>query len=391
MSKTLYLNVFESVLGLIGATPLLRLRRIEDFFGIECKLYAKLEFYNPGGSVKDRIGLYMLRDAMEKGVIKPGGVIIEPTSGNTGIGLAIVSRIYGFRTVFTMPRKMSMEKELILKAYGGYVIRTPTEVPPHNPLSYYKVAEAIRNYISSLERPIDDRELRDFLDYIQSAINREDTSVLKELLDIKPRGNGYAYIPNQYFNPANPKAHFETTGPEIWYQTNGEVDIFVAGMGTGGTISGASKYLKSKNPSIRVVGIDPVGSVYHHIKRGLSLEEAMKFVKAYKVEGIGEDILPETIDLELIDDVVVVDDQSSFSMARFTAKTEGLLIGGSSGSALYGAIKYIVDNGLSGKTVVVILPDTGRNYLTRFYSDEWMIKNGFTTDDETVLKSLKVR
>ncbi len=391
MSKTLYLNVFESVLGLIGATPLLRLRRIEDFFGIECKLYAKLEFYNPGGSVKDRIGLYMLRDAMEKGVIKPGGVIIEPTSGNTGIGLAIVSRIYGFRTVFTMPRKMSVEKELILKAYGGHVIRTPTEVPPDNPLSYYKVAEAIRNYISSLERPIADRELRDFLDYIQSAINREDTSVLEELLDIKPRDNGYAYIPNQYFNPANPKAHFETTGPEIWYQTNGEVDVFVAGMGTGGTISGASKYLKSKNPSIRVVGVDPVGSVYHHIKRGLSLEEAMKFVKAYKVEGIGEDILPETIDLELIDDVVVVDDQSSFSMARFTAKTEGLLIGGSSGSALYGAIKYIIDNGLSGKTVVVILPDTGRNYLTRFYSDEWMIKNGFTTDDETVLKSLKAR
>ncbi len=391
MSRTLYLNVFESVLELIGATPLLRLRRIEEYFGIDCKLYAKLEFYNPGGSVKDRIGLYMLKEAVENGFIKPGGVVIEPTSGNTGIGLAIVSRIYGFRTVFTMPRKMSVEKELILKAYGGYVIRTPTEVSPEDPLSYYKVAEAIRNYVSSLDRPIEDRELRDFLDYIQSTINRGDSLALKELLEIKPKENGYAYIPNQYFNPANPKAHYETTGPEVWYQTNGEIDIFVAGMGTGGTISGSSRYLKSKNPKIQVVGIDPIGSVYYHLKRGLSLEEAMKFVKTYKVEGIGEDILPETIDLDLIDDVVIVDDQSSFSMARFTAKTEGILIGGSSGSALYGAIKYIFENDLSGKTVVIVFPDTGRNYLTRFYSDEWMIKNGFSIDDEAILRDLKKR
>ena len=162
-------------------------------------------------------------------------------------------------------------------------------------------------------------------------------------------------------------------------------------MGTGGTISGSSRYLKSKNPKIQVVGVDPIGSVYHHLKRGLSLEEAMKFVKTYKVEGIGEDILPETIDLDLIDDVVIVDDQSSFSMARFTAKTEGILIGGSSGSALYGAIKYIFENDLSGKTVVIVFPDTGRNYLTRFYSDEWMIKNGFSIDDEAILRDLKKR
>lgn len=389
MFKTLYLNVFQSVMELIGGTPLLRLRNIEKYFGLDSILYAKLELYNPGGSVKDRIGFYMLRDAMEKGLIKKGGVVIEPTSGNTGIGLAIASAIYGFKCVFTMPTKMSLEKELMLKAYGGYVIRTPTEVTPDNPLSYYKVAEAIRNYICSLDRPINDVELRKFLDSIQTAINNRDTTLLKNLLNIEPVENGYAYIPNQYFNPLNPLAHYETTGPEIWYQTSGEIDIFVAGMGTGGTITGVSRYLKSVKPSIRVVGVDPVGSVYHHLKRGLSLDDAVKLVSTYKVEGIGEDILPETIDLNLIDDVVVVDDQNSFSMARLVARLEGLLIGGSSGSALYGALKYIINNNISGKTVVVIFPDTGRNYLTKFYNDEWMVKNGFETDETVILKNLK--
>jgi len=376
---------------LIGGTPLLRLRNIEKYFGLDSILYAKLELYNPGGSVKDRIGFYMLRDAMEKGLIKKGGVVIEPTSGNTGIGLAIASAIYGFKCVFTMPTKMSLEKELMLKAYGGYVIRTPTEVTPDNPLSYYKVAEAIRNYICSLDRPINDVELRKFLDSIQTAINNRDTTLLKNLLNIEPVENGYAYIPNQYFNPLNPLAHYETTGPEIWYQTSGEIDIFVAGMGTGGTITGVSRYLKSVKPSIRVVGVDPVGSVYHHLKRGLSLDDAVKLVSTYKVEGIGEDILPETIDLNLIDDVVVVDDQNSFSMARLVARLEGLLIGGSSGSALYGALKYIINNNISGKTVVVIFPDTGRNYLTKFYNDEWMVKNGFETDETVILKNLRHR
>jgi len=391
MFKTLYLNVFQSVMELIGGTPLLRLRNIEKYFGLDSILYAKLELYNPGGSVKDRIGFYMLRDAMEKGLIKKGGVVIEPTSGNTGIGLAIASAIYGFKCVFTMPTKMSLEKELMLKAYGGYVIRTPTEVTPDNPLSYYKVAEAIRNYICSLDRPINDVELRKFLDSIQTAINNRDTTLLKNLLNIEPIENGYAYIPNQYFNPLNPLAHYETTGPEIWYQTSGEIDIFVAGMGTGGTITGVSRYLKSVKPSIRVVGVDPVGSVYHHLKRGLSLDDAVKLVSTYKVEGIGEDILPETIDLNLIDDVVVVDDQNSFSMARLVARLEGLLIGGSSGSALYGALKYIINNNISGKTVVVIFPDTGRNYLTKFYNDEWMVKNGFETDETVILKNLRHR
>ena len=391
MFKTLYLNVFQSVIELIGGTPLLRLRNIEKHFSLDSILYAKLELYNPGGSVKDRIGFYMLRDAMEKGLIKKGGVVIEPTSGNTGIGLAIASAIYGFKCVFTMPTKMSLEKELMLKAYGGYVIRTPTEVTPDNPLSYYKVAEAIRNYICSLDRPINDVELRKFLDSIQTAINNRDTTLLKNLLNIEPVENGYAYIPNQYFNPLNPLAHYETTGPEIWYQTSGEIDIFVAGMGTGGTITGVSRYLKSVKPSIRVVGVDPVGSVYHHLKRGLSLDDAVKLVSTYKVEGIGEDILPETIDLNLIDDVVVVDDQNSFSMARLVARLEGLLIGGSSGSALYGALKYIINNNISGKTVVVIFPDTGRNYLTKFYNDEWMVKNGFETDETVILKNLRHR
>jgi len=382
-------NVYEDVLGLIGNTPLVRLKKIEDFFRLDVQVYAKLEFLNPGGSVKDRIGLYMLNHALEEGLVVPGAVVIEPTSGNTGIGLALVSKVYGFRNVFTMPRKMSMEKELILRAYGGHVIRTPTEVPPEHPLSYYKVSEALRNYIWSLGRQVDDSELADIVKAFQGMVDGEDVEGLRRYLELEVEPNPYAYIPNQYFNRYNPLAHYETTGPEIWRQLEGDVDIFVAGIGTGGTITGVAKFLKEVKPKVTVVGVDPEGSVYHHLKEGLPLEEALKHVYTYKVEGIGEDLLPETVDLDLIDEIVVVDDQHSFAMARLLSRLEGLLVGGSSGSALYGAVKYVKDSGVRDKNVVVIFPDTGRNYLTKFFDDGWMLRNGFEVEDEVVLGDLR--
>ena len=382
-------NVYEDVIGLIGNTPLVRLRRIEDFFNLDTRLYAKLEFYNPGGSVKDRIGLFMMRHALEAGLVVPGSVVIEPTSGNTGIGLAIVSRLYGFKNVFVMPRKMSMEKELILRAYGGYVLRTPTEVPPDHPLSYYKVCVALRNYIWSLGRMVDEEELSSIVRDFQRMVDEGNHEGIKKFLEMDVKPNQYAYIPDQYSNMFNPLAHYETTGREIWMQLNGEVDIFVAGIGTGGTITGVARFLKEVNPDVLVVGVDPEGSVYHHLSSGMGLEEALGHVSTYMVEGIGEDILPKTVDLDIIDEVVVVDDQHSFSMARLVARLEGLLVGGSSGSALYGAVKYIKEHGVSGKNIVIIFPDTGRNYLTKFFDDGWMVENGFEVDDERVLGDLR--
>jgi cystathionine beta-synthase len=389
MLNILYGDTYSDILSLIGNTPLLRLQKLEGYFNLDTPLYAKLEFYNPGGSVKDRIALYMLSMAVKDGLIKPGGVIIEPTSGNTGIGLAIVSKAYDFKLVFTMPKKMSMEKELILEAYGGYVIRTPTEVSPSDPLSYYSIADALRNYIWSLNRALDQEELRSIIEYFQMLVDQGESGTLRRFLEMDVEPNPYAYIPNQYFNKYNPIAHYETTGREIWRQTGGDVDIVFAGIGTGGTITGIARYLKEKRGDIKIIGIDPEGSVYHHIKKGLTIKEALKYASTYKVEGIGEDILPDTVDIDIIDDIVVVDDQHSFSMARLLARLEGLLAGGSSGSALYGAIKYIKDKGIQDKYVVVILPDTGRNYLTRFYSDEWMTSNGFEIDDDKVLRSLR--
>lgn len=389
MLNILYEDAYEDILDLIGNTPLLRLRKMEKYFGLDTSIYAKLEFYNPGGSVKDRIALYMLSKAVEEGSAKSGAVIIEPTSGNTGIGLAIVSKAYGFKNVFTMPTKMSIEKELILKAYGGHVVRTPTEVPPDDPLSYYSVAEAIRNYIWSVNRVIGEDDLREIIGYFQGLVDGEESDIIEEYLEMDVGPNPYAYIPNQYFNEYNPIAHYETTGREIWAQTRGNIDMVFAGIGTGGTITGVARYLKERNNEVLVIGVDPEGSVYHHLKEGKPLNEAVKHASTYKVEGIGEDILPDTIDLALIDDIVVVDDQRSFSMARLLARLEGVLAGGSSGSALYGAVKYIKDKALKGKNIVVILPDTGRNYLTKFYSDSWMVSNGFEIDDDKVLSELR--
>ena len=311
----------SNILELVGETPLVRLSRVAA--GVRPTVLVKLEYLNPGGSIKDRIGLKMLEEAERSGRIKKGGTIIEPTSGNTGVGLAQAACLKGYRCIFVMPDKMSQEKVRLLKAYGAEVIICPTAVPKESPESYYSVADR-------LEREIPN-----------------------------------AFQPNQYQNPINPQTHYEWTGPEIWRQTEGKITHFVAGMGTGGTISGVSKYLKEKNPNIRIVGVDSEGSLY-------TSDE----VRPYKVEGIGEDFIPETINLDIIDEMVRVSDRDSFVTARHLAREEGILCGGSCGGAVFGALQ--VARRLDESAVmVVVLPDTGRNYLSKFYSDEYMKENGF--------------
>jgi cystathionine beta-synthase len=316
------IQAYDNILQLMGNTPLVRLPRLTR--GLKPTVLAKLEMLNPGGSVKDRIGIRMVEEAERRGLLKKGGTIIEPTSGNTGVGLAIAAAIKGYKAIFIMPDKMSQEKISLLKAYGAEVVITPTAVPRESPESYYSVADRLAREI--------------------------------------PGG----FQPNQYFNPANPRTHYETTGPEIWEQTGGKIDYFVAGVGTGGTISGVAKYLKEKNPKIRIVGVDPEGSLYTGDK-----------VRPYKIEGIGEDFIPGTVDLSLIDEWVTVGDRDSFLMARRAVREEGLLVGGSCGTALVGALevaKRIDEN----KVIVVLLPDSGRSYLSKVYNDAWMRDQGFT-------------
>ncbi|RYY00655.1 cystathionine beta-synthase [bacterium] len=313
----------NNVIELIGNTPLVKLNSVVD--GLKANLLAKVEYMNPGGSVKDRIGIKMVEDAERRGLLKPGGTIVEPTSGNTGVGLAMAAAIKGYKCVFVMPDKMSDEKIRLLRAYGAEVVITPTNVEPESPESYYSVSSRLAKEIPG------------------------------------------AYKPDQYRNMMNPQTHYETTGPEIWEQTGGKIDIFIAGMGTGGTISGVAKYLKEKNPNVIIVGVDPEGSLY-----------AGDVARPYKVEGIGEDFIPETIDLDIIDEMVVVSDKESFVMTRRMAREEGILIGGSCGSAVAGAVKYMKKHNLDeSKNIVVLLPDSGRNYLSKIFSDDWMKENGF--------------
>ena len=315
------IQAYNNILELIGNTPLVRMPRLAR--GIKATVLAKLEMLNPGGSVKDRIGIKMIEEAEKSGLLKKGGTIVEPTSGNTGVGLAIAAAIKGYKVIFVMPDKMSQEKIALLKAYGAEVVITPTAVPRESPESYYSVSARLAKEI--------------------------------------PGG----FQPNQYFNAANPRTHYETTGPEIWRQTAGQIDYFVAGVGTGGTISGTAKFLKEQNPNVRIVGVDPEGSLYTGDK-----------VKPYKIEGIGEDFIPGTVDLSLIDEWVTVSDRDAFLTARKAVREEGILVGGSCGAALYGALE-VAKRLDEDKLVVVLLPDSGRSYLSKVYNDAWMRDQGF--------------
>ena len=317
------MDITPSVEELIGNTPMVRLVKVTE--GVETPIVAKLETTNPGGSVKDRPALWMINHAEREGLLKPGGTIIEPTSGNTGVGLAIVAAQRGYNCIFVMTDKVSPEKVTLLEAYGAEVVVCPVAVAPDDPQSYYSTAERL----------------------------------------VKETPN--AFRPNQYHNPINPLAHYESTGPEIWDQTDGTITHFVAGAGTGGTLSGIGKYLKEQNPNVQIIAADPEGSVY---SGGSG--------RPYLVEGVGEDFWPDTYDPSVVDDVIAISDAASFDMARRVTQEEGLLIGGSCGTAVAAALEL-------GKTtspddlIVVLIPDSGRGYLSKIFNDEWMSSYGFLT------------
>jgi cystathionine beta-synthase len=321
------LKVYESVLETIGWTPLIRLSRVGA--GIRTPIYGKAEYANPGASVKDRIGLAIIEDAERRGELKPGGTIVEGTSGNTGVGLAIAASLKGYRCIFTMPDKMSQEKVRLLKAYGAEVVITPTAVPPDHPDNYVMKA--------------------------------------KQIVKETPG----AILANQFYNPINPEAHYATTGREIWEQTEGKVTHLVAGAGTGGTISGAGKYLKEKNPKVRVIAADPIGSLYSHYHRSRSLGEG----HPYKVEGIGGDKIPSTLWFDYVDEFRQVPDRTSFSLARRLAREEGILAGGSTGTNLYIALEVAREVDDPAALVVTVICDTGERYLSKVFNDEWMQEN----------------
>ena len=325
-------GAYENVVEAVGQTPIVRLNRLASH--VAANIYVKLEFLNPGGSAKDRPAIQIVRDAEADGSLQPGGTIVESTSGNTGMGLAMVASIRGYKTVFVMPDKMSEEKIAALRAFGSRVIVTPTNVEPEDPRSYYRVAE----------------------------------QVVRET-----RG---AILANQYHNPSNPKAHELSTGPEIWAQTEGEVDALVVAMGTGGTISGLGRYLKSKKPETQIVGVDPVGSIYYDYFRTGAITEA----SSYRVEGFGEDFLPSTMDFGPLDDVIRVSDKDCFQWTRKLVRSEGIYAGGSSGGAVCAAIRYAERTGTDGN-ILVILPDSAGRYLSKIFNDTWMKEGGFLETD----------
>ncbi|MBB5111653.1 cystathionine beta-synthase [Micromonospora echinospora] len=322
------MQYYDNVVELIGNTPLVRLRNVTE--GIQATVLAKVEYVNPGGSVKDRIALRMVEDAEKAGILRPGGTIVEPTSGNTGVGLALVAQLRGYRCVFVCPDKVSQDKQDVLRAYGAEVVVCPTAVAPEDPRSYYNVSDRLAREIPG------------------------------------------AWKPNQYSNPANPRSHYETTGPELWRQTEGRITHFVAGVGTGGTISGIGRYLKEASEGrVKVIGADPEGSVY---SGGTG--------RPYLVEGVGEDFWPETYDRSIADEIVEVSDKESFEMTRRLAREEGLLVGGSCGMAVVGALEVARKAG-PDDVIVVLLPDGGRGYLSKIFNDKWMARYGFLDDSGT--------
>ena len=327
------MHYYDSVLDLIGNTPLVRLRRVAS--DVEPIVLAKMEMLNPGGSVKDRIGPAMIDYCEKRGLLRPGGTIVEPTSGNTGHGLAIAAAIKGYHCIFVMPDKVSEEKRSLLRAYGAEVVICPSSVTHDSPEHYKNVAHRLADEIPG------------------------------------------ACCPDQYSNPANPIAHYATTGPEIWRDTAGRISAFVAGIGTGGTISGAARYLKEQNPQVKVIGADPPGSVY-----------SGDSPKPYKVEGIGMELFPKNYDPMLVDEVIRVDDRSSFYWARRLAREEGILSGGSAGTALAAALIY-ARRLTSNDVVVVLLPDTGRGYLSKQFNDTWMRENNMLVQAETEAPKLR--
>src|SRR5215217_1253235 len=331
-------DIKDSLLETVGDTPLVRLSRIAA--GLTPQVVAKVEYFNPGGSIKDRVAIKMVEAAEADGRLRPGGTIIEPTSGNTGTGLAIAARLKGYRVIAVMPDKMSKEKIDLLRAYGAEVVVTPTDVDPSSPQSYYRVADRLTSEIDG------------------------------------------AFQPNQYANAANPQTHYETTGPELWRQSGGAITHLVVGVGTGGTITGMARYLREQNPEIEVIGADPVGSIY-------SNEE----VHPYLVEGVGEDFWPTTYDPSVVDRYVTVSDKDSFLTTRRLAETEGLLVGGSCGLAVHAALEVAAGIDDPDAMVAVVLPDGGRGYLSKIFNDTWMDQYGFLDrpDDKTVGDVLRAK
>ncbi|MDG4817394.1 cystathionine beta-synthase [Micromonospora sp. WMMD956] len=322
------MHYYDNVVEMIGNTPLVRLRNVTE--GIRATVLAKVEYLNPGGSVKDRIALRMVEDAEAAGILRPGGTIVEPTSGNTGVGLALVAQLKGYRCVFVCPDKVSQDKQDVLRAYGAEVVVCPTAVAPEDPRSYYNVSDRLAREIPG------------------------------------------AWKPDQYSNPANPRSHYETTGPELWKQTDGRLTHFVAGVGTGGTISGIGRYLKEASDGrVQIVGADPEGSVY---SGGTG--------RPYLVEGVGEDFWPTTYDRDVADRIVEVSDKASFEMTRRLAREEGLLVGGSCGMAVVAALEVARDAG-PDDVVVVLLPDSGKGYLSKIFNDAWMARYGFLDNSGT--------
>lgn len=325
-------NVYDNITQTVGNTPIVKLHKLSSAF--KANVYVKVEYMNPGASVKDRIALQILNDAEASGELKPGGTIIEATSGNTGAGLAMAAAVRGYQCICVLPDKQSEEKRNVLRGYGARVVVTPTNVEADDPRSYYKVAARL----------------------VEETEN--------------------SFYANQYHNPSNPKTHYLSTGPEMWEQLDGKIDVFVAGLGTGGTITGVGKYFKEQNSDVQIVGVDPVGSLYYDFFKTGKLTEAFTYV----LEGIGEDFMPSTIDFDYIDDVVRVNDAECFTMTRRLAREEGIFAGGSCGAAIAGALRYLEKHDREGLNVLILLPDSGSRYLSKIYNDQWMSDNGYLED-----------